>query len=323
MLWLQRSASLVGTLGREGTLRGCDEVWAGNDTASPPPAADPRRRRPRRPLRRGQRRVSVNLPLSDAGPADVRARRSSSASLLVLSRRAGLLARTGRRLRTLRSAVLAPLKTLRRASLPEDQPRQSFVSIDWFLSESADDEARRAEELTAADELEDMYREAASVSLQLGDGHITTARLITSDPAAASSPESLDSAPPHNAAQSGTPQPPPRGRLRRSRSADTPEPSPAAAEWRHLRLSVSSLADIAESDGADGSAAAARGRGVARRPARSAGAGGEPDRSVPGRHCNPCIPVYGSILNICSAAVDADVTLTHCSCLYRVHVSSW
>ncbi|XP_037074713.1 ankyrin repeat domain-containing protein 26-like [Pollicipes pollicipes] len=55
----QCSTSLAGTLGREGTLQGCEELWAQNDTvpASQWPASGP-----------GRRRVSVNLPLLDTEP---------------------------------------------------------------------------------------------------------------------------------------------------------------------------------------------------------------------------------------------------------------
>ncbi|XP_043242647.1 SH3 and multiple ankyrin repeat domains protein 1-like [Amphibalanus amphitrite] len=171
----QCSTSLAGTLGRDGTLQGTDELWEGNATLradgtigggssprdggptdpSPPPVEPPplQLASPDRPPRLGQRRVSVSLPLSAdrALPVTGERRRRGSVTSVSSTSSVSSLKSVGRTLREWRQTLLAPLRSRRRRRSLELPVRRHSIAIDSFLTEQA--------ELTADDQVEDMYRE--------------------------------------------------------------------------------------------------------------------------------------------------------------------
>ncbi|KAF0308288.1 Ankyrin repeat domain-containing protein 30A [Amphibalanus amphitrite] len=253
----QCSTSLAGTLGRDGTLQGTDELWAGNATLradgtigggsprdggptdqSPLPDEPPplELASPDRPPRLGQRRVSVSLPLSAdrALPVTGEQRRRGSVTSVSSTSSVSSLKSVGRTLREWRQTLLAPLRSRRRRRSLELPVRRHSIAIDSFLTEQA--------ELTADDQVEDMYREQEAPR-----------RAVSHSPELA-------------------PARPPRGRLR-SRSVEAPPP--AAAPRRH-RLSGGSLADIVEADAEEEAEERRRRRGRW----RSAGGGGRPGRRL-------------------------------------------
>ncbi|KAF0296749.1 Ankyrin repeat domain-containing protein 7 [Amphibalanus amphitrite] len=252
------STSLAGTLGRDGTLQGTDELWEGNATLradgtigggssprdggptdpSPPPVEPPplQLASPDRPPRLGQRRVSVSLPLSAdrALPVTGERRRRGSVTSVSSTSSVSSLKSVGRTLREWRQTLLAPLRSRRRRRSLELPVRRHSIAIDSFLTEQA--------ELTADDQVEDMYREEEAPR-----------RAVSHSPEPA-------------------PARPPRGRLR-SRSVEAPPP--AAAPRRHRR-SGGSLADIVEADAEEEAEERRRRRGRW----RSAGGGGRPGRRL-------------------------------------------